>query len=259
MDKNDWYEDRLLALESEAVKSFLGCASQEAVEATISYARFLAKQGVTPETFPAFLRLLEARNHWVVDALVGRDDPFEIFSAVQPNDRLVQHIFAMLDRWRRGSIYSKNLAMVLGVLRTVYTAPHVGYNLHAVSLAEVNCLGKHLDEEKGQDDPVNRAILACLDRLSSLENADDPEQDSVASQAAAIRNAFFDDHRTMIDVLPDIILESGEELKDIRPRKVAPYSEDRESAAEPSASAQDEKKPVRKTPARRTQRTPARA
>jgi len=54
---------------------------------------------------------------------------------------------------------------------------------------DVNALGKHLDKEKGQDDPLNRAILDVLEKLSELEDSGNRDLEEVAIHAAGIRNA----------------------------------------------------------------------
>lgn len=235
MENLEWFENRTLELESEALKTIFECENDAAVEAAVTYARFLTGVGLSPETFPVFLRVLEVENHWVIDALVGDEDPFAMLSKVQPNKMLVEHIFKMLDRWRKGGIYSKNLAMILGVLNSVYKAPHEGYRLYPVSLGELNALAKHLDKDKGQAENVNRAILDCLDRISNLESPDDPEKDKLAIQASRIRNAFFDDRRQMADVLPVILLEKGVEPNEIAPRKEGKAEDQSKTAAKKTA------------------------
>jgi len=252
VEENTWIDNRVDDLEISSLQRILACRNQEAVEAAIAYARYLASLGVTPENCPVFLSILEIRNRWVVEALVGKQDPFKMLSAVQPNANLLSHIFRMLADWPKGEISPVNLSVILGALRSIYSTPRNGYNLYPISLAELNSLGKHLDKDKGQDNPVNRAILDCLYKLSSLENPSDPAMDQISSQALAIRNAFFDERRRMQDVIPEVLLGRKERRQEIEPRREAAFSE---GMAKPAAKAAPPQKaagrPSRRTAAKR--------
>ncbi|HXV75602.1 MAG TPA: hypothetical protein VD788_04725, partial [Candidatus Polarisedimenticolaceae bacterium] len=79
----------------------------------------------------------------------------------------------------------------------------------------------HLDKGKGQDDPLNRAILEVLEKVADLEDAGDAEMEEVAIHASAIRNAFFDDRKRMEDVIPPVLLVSVKESDEILPRRTA--------------------------------------
>jgi len=214
-----WNEKRIAEVENRLLQGVIGCRTTEAVEAAVTYAAFLSGVGLTAENYPLFLRMLEIENHWVVDALIGNRDPFLLLSPVQPNRFIVERIFAMMTRWHKGGIYHKNLSVILGVLQSVYSSARDGYRIYPLSIANVNALGKHLDKEKGQDDPLNRAILEVLERISRLEEAEKPEMEEVAVHAAAIRNAFFDDRKRMEDVIPPVLLVTVGDRVEVPPRK----------------------------------------
>src|SRR5262245_15908251 len=168
-------ETQISEIENRLLQGIFGCRTTEAVEAAVTYATFLSSIGITPENYPVFLRMLEIENHWVIDALIGERDPFLLLSAVQPNQYIVSRVLAMVTRWHRGSIYHKNLSVILGVLQSVYSSPKDGYRIYSLSIQDLNALGKHLDKEKGQDDPLNRAILEVLEKISDLEDAGNTE------------------------------------------------------------------------------------
>ncbi len=216
-----WTDKRIAETENRLLQGVIGCLTTEAVEAAITYASFLSGVGLTAENYPLFLRMLEIENHWVVDALIGNRDPFLLLSPVQPNRFIVERIFAMMTRWHKGGIYSKNLSVILGVLQSVYSSSRDGYRIYPLSIANVNALGKHLDKEKGQDDPLNRAILEVLERISRLEEQNNPEMEEVAVHAANIRNAFFDDRKRMEDVIPPVLLVTVGDRTEVPPRKRA--------------------------------------
>jgi hypothetical protein len=214
-------EIRMSEIENRLTQGVFGCRSTEAVEAAVTYAQYLSSVGITPENYPVFLRMLEIENHWVIDALIGDRDPFLLLSGVQPNKYIVGRILAMMTRWHKGGIYPKNLSVILGVLQSVYSSPRDGYRIYPLSIADANAIGKHLDKEKGQDDPLNRAILEVLEKISDLEDAGNTEMDEVAIHGAAIRNAFFDDHKRMEDVIPPVLLVTVTDRKEISPRRLA--------------------------------------
>jgi hypothetical protein len=93
---HDWTEEHIAETETHLLQGIFGCRTTEAVEASITYARFLSSSGITPENYPVFLRMLEIENRWVVDALIGDRDPFLLLSPVQPNKYIVDRIFAMM-------------------------------------------------------------------------------------------------------------------------------------------------------------------
>jgi hypothetical protein len=206
-------------MENRLLQGIFNCRTNEAVEAAINYASFLSTVGITPENYPLFLKMLEIENHWVVDSLIASRDPFLLLSPVQPNEFIVGKIFGMMTRWHKGGIYSKNLSVILGVLQSVYSSPRDGYRIYRLRIADVNALGKHLDKEKGQDDPLNRVILEILDKISMLEEAGNSEMEEIAIQAAAIRNAFFDSKKKMEDVIPPVLLVTIDDRKEVPPRK----------------------------------------
>ena len=77
-------EAQIHEIENKMLQGVFACRTTEAVEAAITYARFLSTSGITPENYPVFLQMLEVENHWVIDALIGDRDPFLLLSSVQP-------------------------------------------------------------------------------------------------------------------------------------------------------------------------------
>lgn len=245
-----WDESRITEIETSLLQGIFGCRTTEAVEAAITYARFLSSVGITPENCPVFLRMLEIENHWVIDALIGERDPFLLLSAVQPNKFIVSRIFAMLSRWHKGGIYAKSLSVILGVLQSVYSSSKDGYRIYPLRIADINALGKHLDKEKGQDDPQNRVILEVLEKISDLEDSTNAEMEEVAIHAAAVRNAFFDDRKQMESVIPPVLLVGVSEIKEVPPRKTSATKISKPAAAPAAAPATAPAKPAAKAPAK---------
>ena len=120
----------------------------------------------------------------------------------------------LLTKWRAGGIYPKTRAIVLGVLQNAYSSPKDGYKIYPLSIADVDNLGKHLEQEKDQSDPQNRCILDILEKISSLEGVQwDESMEEVARQAMRIRGHFFDNTKMLEDCIPQVLMVRGNYLE----------------------------------------------
>ena len=210
-----WTRKSILQVENKILQQIMGTRTREAAEAATAYARFLRLSNLDSENYPLFLKLLEIENHWVLDALLGDEDPFLLLSTIPPNPYLTSRIFQLLTRWRPGGIYPKTLAIALGVLQITYSSPRDGYKIYPLSIADVDNLGKHLEKEKRQNEPRNRCILDILDRIGSLEGLRwDDSMEQVARQALKIRGNFFDNTKQLEDCIPQVLLVKGDYLQD---------------------------------------------
>ena len=80
-----WSKETIMQVELGILQNMLGCRTEEAVEAAISFARFLSISGLSNDNYPLFLKLLEVENHWVIDTIVADKDPFLLISPIQSN------------------------------------------------------------------------------------------------------------------------------------------------------------------------------
>ena len=214
-DELTWSRSYILGVENKILQGLMAARTAEAVEAAVSYARFLKMSGLTSENYPLFLKMLEIENHWVLDALKGDQDPFLLLSTIPPNSHIVQKSFRLLTKWRPGGIYPKTRAIVLGVLQNAYSSPKDGYKIFPMGVADVHNLGKHLEQEKGQNDPQNRCILDILEKISSLEGLMwDDSMEEVSRQAMRIRGYFFDNTKMLEDCIPQVLMVMGNYLED---------------------------------------------
>lgn len=213
-----WSRAYILGVENKILQGLMAARTAEAVEAAVSYARFLKMSGLTSENYPLFLKMLEIENHWVLDALIGDQDPFLLLSTIPPNAHIVQKSFRLLTKWRPGGIYPKTRAIVLGVLQNSYSSPKDGYKIFPMGVADVHNLGKHLEQEKGQNDPQNRCILDILEKISALEGLMwDDSMEEVSRQAMRIRGYFFDNTKMLEDCIPQVLMVRGNYLEDELP------------------------------------------
>lgn len=219
-----WTRASILEVENRILQQVMSTRTPQAVESAVAYARFLRLSGLDPENYPLFLKILEIENHWVLDALLGDDDPFLLLSTIPPNRYIASKVLQLLTRWRPGGIYPKTLAIALGVLQITYSSPRDGYNIYPLSVADVDNLGKHLDKDKPQSESRNRCILDILDRISSLEGLRWGESmEQVARQALQIRSYFFDNSKILEDCIPQVLLVRGDYTEDeIMPTQLFP-------------------------------------
>jgi hypothetical protein len=211
----NWTRETILDVENQVLQGMLSCRTQEAAEGAISYARFLRMSGLDTENYPVFLKMLEIENHWVLDELIGNRDPFLFLSSIPPNRYLLSKAFDLLTRWRPGGIYPKTLAIVIGVLQNAFSSPKDGYKIYELGIADIDNLGKHLEREKGPNDPQNRCILDILEKISNLMGLQwSDTMEIVARQAMKIRNCFFDNTKMLEDVIPQVLIVRGDYRKD---------------------------------------------
>jgi hypothetical protein len=209
-----WTRENILEVENRILQQLMSARTPEAVESAVSYARFLRMSGLTSENYPLFLKMLEIENHWVLDELIGERDPFLLLSTIPPNRYIVSKSFKLLTKWRAGGIYPKTRAIVLGVLQNAYSSPKDGYKIYPLTIADVDNLGKHLEQEKGQDDPQNRCILDILEKIGQLEGLQwDDSMEGVARQAMRIRGNFFDNTKMLEDCIPQVLMVRGNYLE----------------------------------------------
>lgn len=217
-----WSKETIMEVELGIMQNMLASRTEEAVEGAISFSRFLSLSGLNNDNYPLFLKLLEVENHWVIDTMVAKKDPFLLLSPIQPNSYLSFTAFKLLTNWHPGGIYPITLSVVLGVLQAAFASAKDGYKIYAVSINDVNNLGKHLNKETGQDDENNRCILDILDRVGSLAGTStDPEKEQMARQANNIRTFYFDKRKKMEDVIPQVLLVKSDYVaKETAPRQL---------------------------------------
>jgi hypothetical protein len=225
--KQSWTKEEIAHIEYSLLLGLMGVRTQEAVEAAITYAKFLNSTGINNSNYPVFLKVLGVRNGHVIDALLGTRDPFLFMSSIQPNYFIVASCFSFLTKYHPGEIYPKSLGIILGVFQATYNSPLDGYKIYPPSVSDINSLGKHLIEEKGQDDLLNRSILDILDKISQLEGQNiDEDMEDLAVHSHNIRNNFFDSTKKLIEVIPEVLLRTEVNLDpEIQPRKLASLAE----------------------------------
>ena len=219
--RQTWTQTDIATIEYALLKGLMGVRTSEAVEAAVTDGNYLNSLGITNSNYPIFLKVLGVRNHYVIDALLGTRDPFLFMSSIQPNYFIVATCFSFLAKYHPAEIYSKTLGIILGVFQAAFNSPLDGYKIYPPTIADVNSLGKHLIEEKGQDDLLNRSILDVLDKMSELEGQHvDEEMEDLAVHAHNIRNNFFDSTKRLVDVIPNVILRSEPNMDpEIDPRE----------------------------------------
>lgn len=218
-----WSEKEIDALSLGYMKDIIEGKEGYSAFAAVALAHYLVnKIGLTPDNYPIYFRLIESGNPWVIDTLVGENDPDKLMGTIQFNTFMIGECFRMLTGWKSGEVYPKALVIIYGLLRVCYQVPEEGYRIFPLTVTDVNNLGKHLDKTKDQMYPLNRAVLSMLDRLASLIEPQKPmpseEIKDVALQANNIRGKFLDMTKQLNEAIPDVLLVRG----DFEKTKVVP-------------------------------------
>ena len=199
-----------------------GTATPIQVGSSMAFAKYLSHVGITAKNYPLFLRIVETNNRWVVDELVGDRDPRLFFTVVRPNTGFIRRAFELLSAWHPGQIYSKVLLTVLGAIEYSFHKPDDGFNIYRLSITDLHNLGKFLDPTSDQMEQINAAVLAILDRIAQLGEYDGGiEKSTISKHAFNIRDAFFDNTKTLVDTIPAVLLVR----LDPKEREVAPSRE----------------------------------
>lgn len=221
--KYGWPQEEIDSLELGFLKEIIACRDGLGVAAALRFAHFMGKKvGLNSDNYPVFFELIETGNRWVIEALLGDSAPETLFKAIQPNAFMIGECLRMLTTWQPGGVYPKSLQIIFGILKQTFESPGDGYRMYKINIPEVNNLGKHLDKEKDQRDPVNRIILSILDKIASLvepgQEIKDQDLLDVATQSNHIRGKFLDLDKAMNEAIPDILLIRG----DFQKLEVAP-------------------------------------
>jgi hypothetical protein len=189
-------------------------ASRKAANALVTYAHFLNARGIDSDNYPLYLKLLASNNRHAADALLDGYDPEGYLDCVTPNPYIVKTMFSILGSYRRNEIYGRILRVVFGFLMKAYSSAELGWKIYEPTIADVNNIGKILDESKDQDDDLNRDVLDILMYLADLDthHETDPAKKEAARQAGRIRSDFFDHKRALNQSITDVILENADKV-----------------------------------------------
>jgi hypothetical protein len=223
-----WKEEELYELQVQAVSRFMKVDTPFAVEACVEFAKFLNAQGLDPDNYPLHLQLLRDENRYVVEALVGKEKAFDLFTRVQPNPYIIRFCFQILRGYAPGAVHDLTLETIFGILYRTYHSAKEGHALHALSIEDVNAVGKFLDKSKDQNNSINRFILDILADIAEYTsiNNEDPVVDKNSAHATAIRNAFFDRRRAMTSVMPpEILARRNYDETLVKPRNTRKFTE----------------------------------
>lgn len=223
-EERGWQKEDLNKLELGFLQEIFKNLEAVSVDATIAYASYLNFIGANSDNYPIYLKIIGMANHWVVDALIGDNDPETFFSHVQMNYFIIKACFEAFKAAPRGGIYPKSLQVFLGMLQVTYKNQLEGYRVYPLTITDVNNLGKHLNEESDQRDPLNMVILTILDKIASLLDPGRPEEDpeitAVATQANNIRGKFLDFTKNLKEAIPDLLLEASDyKAAEVNPTK----------------------------------------
>lgn len=204
----DWLKNRFIV-------EILEGRDKPAANALWTYANFLNHHGINSDNYPLFLIVIASNNMHAIDALLDGHEPESYLDCVIANPFIIRTTFETFDRYKANELYEKSLRVFLGFLSKVYASPQEGYQLYPPSIADINALGKLLDEAEDQEYPLNRIVLDCLACIQDLDkpHETDIEKKNLAAQAGRIRSDFFDAKRRLVQSITEVILEKAKEPK----------------------------------------------
>ncbi len=201
------------------LEGIFGVSSPIQVGSSMAFAKYLGHVGITSRNYLLFLKIIETNNKWVVDELLEDRDPRLLFSSIRPNAYLIRHALELISSWHPGQIYEKVLLAVLGTVEYTYHKPDTGYDIYPIEVADLQNIGKFLDEDKDQLDATNSLILEIFDRMTKLGQMDyTPHKAGISRLAFNMRDAFFDNTKSLKDTIPEVLLvRLNRESREVRP------------------------------------------
>jgi hypothetical protein len=215
-NRKDWKDDEVDNLMLTFLYRMLEEKSQEGVDVSYAFAKYMARITIDPDNYPVFMKLLENHNHWVIDALVGNQDLKTFFiGSLQPNTFILSSCIEILTRYQPGELYPTVLELILNLMKVCYAGAAEGYRLYPLDTNNINQIGKHLNKEEGYQSERNRLILEILDSIASLVDigglpAETVEIEQLATHANNIRGKFLDPSKKLNEAIPDNILKPGD-------------------------------------------------
>jgi hypothetical protein len=202
-------------LKHRYITEILESTTPKGANALWAYANFLSKLGINPDNYPLYISMLASNNRFAIDVLLSGHEPERYLDCVAPNPFIVKSTFETFADLKSNEIYEKSLRVFLGFLYKVYASAAEGYQMYPVTIAEVNSLGKFLEETQDQDWPLNRGILDVLGAIADLDTPHETDIDkrNVAAQAGRIRSDYFDHKRNLKQSITEVILEKARDPK----------------------------------------------
>jgi len=225
--KNVITQEELTKLRLEAIDLIIRADEPHRVEAAMEFSRYLNFIGLNPDNYPLFIEVMKNGNPHVLEALIGDKDPFTYFDVVETSAYMVHEFINILYEFQPGALHQKLLYLIMGVLLRTYIDPIAGYKKYQISIDELNAIGKNLDTEKDQNDPLNRRILDFFGEIGDIINvSNDPALELIANHAINIRNVFLDPTQKLADKIPELLVQRVKYLDGaIPPRKTKPLKE----------------------------------
>jgi hypothetical protein len=244
-------------------RNVLLCNTPEHVDAAAALAQAVSAAGMSNRNYLLFLVLLETNNPTVVEVLIGERNPFLLFSPIKPNWFLIKEAFRILAKYKGNELSAQGLLALLGVVQNAYKTSKDGYRIYPLRMSDVYNIGKHLDEGRDQLDPRNRLLLEILYDIYFVGiDSGDENTKQIGIKANAIRMAFFDNTKRLLDAIPDVLLVKDVLRAPLRPRNFQWAAAEADAPDEGLAARAEPELKVSlqaKAPARRPSRAAARA
>lgn len=195
-------------LKFKYLSAILKNKNRKAANTLAAYGNFLNKRGIKVQFFPLYMQIFATNSSYAVDALLDDLVPEQFLEFIEPNQKITESVFTILNESDPHEIYRQTMRVFCGYLGRMYESVDYGYSIFQPTIVEINNLAKNLDESRDQDEDLNRDILDILLFISDMDTHDqtDPVKQAVARQASSIRSDFFDNNRKLVNSVPSEIL-----------------------------------------------------
>jgi hypothetical protein len=196
----------------DTLLEIIECKDVRSSSALFAYANFLNRKKISYDHIPLYLKILKTNNQYAIDALFRGYEPVKFFEFIRvPNVYVLKGIFEILELYQKNNLSRQTLKSFCGFFRRVYRSAAEGFRNYQLTVGDVNSLGKYLDEQKTQNYNFNRDILDIPFFLSEMDHGNDSslEMRAVARHASRIRSDFFDQKRSLIRSMTDVILKKS--------------------------------------------------
>lgn len=211
-------QNSLHEVELKLLHEIFLCHNEFAVEAAMAYSAYLSRVGISEMNCMLVLNILNTNNEFVVDKLIGDREPYLLLRNISPTPEFLKRAFQILTSHNPKEIYPPILSALLGYLDITYKDPNDGYRIYPFSVSELNNLAKYLNEDKDQFFEFNIVILHILENCYYIgrQGPHDPKP-AIASYSMRIRLAFFDNVKSLSNIMPEELLSYVKDRKSIKP------------------------------------------
>ncbi len=176
----------------------LSDSSSEAEAALISYARYLSGWRLSSKNVQLYLKLLSVNKPTVADNLMNKKNPVSFFSNIEMNREVIISVLMILRTYNAETLYDRVLYACLGILINTYLHGESGMKIYALSVSDIQHIGKYL---ASRNDELRNLIIEILNSLKIL-----PSRYTIARFCSELVDTYFDRNKKIDSIIPGTLL-----------------------------------------------------